>query len=190
MQTYTKSEMLALWRRSLGLETANNSCTIEAVEGLDVDNIITRYMRLWYLDLLDNAPAHLCPVTNAARQASVSLQDMLGLIVLPKGVRRVLSVKLSSWLRQIEVRDAEDAAWRIARLPSPFGRPGINDPLAIITPQGLQVFPATNNDSIETLMVIADPGEELYILDEVLLSHIPRCLPHELMLSRDDGNCL
>ena len=190
MKTFTKSEMLALWRQSLGLVTVNQSCTIEAVEGLDVDNLISGYMRLWYLNLLDTAPAHLCPITNAARQASVSKQDMFGLITLPKGTRRVLSVRMSSWLRQAEALTSDEAGDRIARIPSPFGRPGVNDPLAITSPQGLQVFPAANDDIIETLMVIADPGEELYILDEVLLSHIPRCLPHELTLSRDVGNCL
>lgn len=190
MQTYTKSEMLSLWRRSLGLETVNNSCTIEAVEGLDVDNIIIDYMRRWYLDLLDTAPAHLCPVTNAARQATVSLQDMFGLIVLPKGTRRVLSVKLSSWLRQVVVQSAEEAAGRIARLPSPFGRPGVNDPLAITGADGLHVYPAGKDAGIDILMVIADPGEELYILDEVLLSTIPRCLPHELTLLHGGGSSL
>lgn len=182
--------MLALWRQSLGLVAVNQSCTIEAVEGLDVDNIISCNMRKWYLRLLDSAPAHLCPVTNAARQASVSKQDMFGLITLPKGTRRVLSVRMSSWSRQAKVLTYDEAEARVARIPSPFGRPGVNDPLAIASPQGLQVFPTANDDRIETLMVIADPGEELYILDEVLLSNIPQCLTHELTLSHDDGNCL
>lgn len=190
MQTYTKSEMLALWRRSLGLETINESCSIETVEGLDVNNIICDSMRRWYLKLLDSAPASMCPVTNAARQASVGRQSMFGLIALPKGTRRVLSVKMSSWLRQTEVMTAENAAGRIARLASPFGRPGENDPLAVVSPQGLHVYPCAVDDSVEMLMVIADPGEELYILDEVLLSGIPRCLPHELTLSHDGGNYL
>jgi len=160
------------------------------VEGLDIDNLICGMMRQWYLNILDNSPAHLCPVTNVARQATVANRGLFGLITLPKGTRRVLSVKMSTWLRQKEVRPYSEETRRIERMASPFGRPGCNDPIALAVAEGVLISPVQQDSAIDMLMAIADPGEELYILDEALLSDIPHCLPHAVMPGCDGGSCL
>lgn len=184
MKTYTKTEMLTIWRNALGLTPVNDDCNISSVESLDIDRWLCRHMRQWYLNILDTADPWLCPVTNAARQADLSRRGLFGLITLPEGTRRALSVKMSEWINPVQVQPYADVMDRVRRMASAFARPGCHEPLAYNGAQGVMVAPVQG--TVEHLTVIADPGEELYILDEVLLSTIPKCLMHV----RDDGNCL
>lgn len=184
MKTYTKTEMLAIWRDALGLNPVNSNCNISSVESLDIDHRLCQLMRQLYLNILDTADPRLCPVTDATRQADLSRRGLFGLITLPEGARRALSVKMSEWINPVPVQPYVDVMDRVRRMASAFARPGCHEPLAYNGAQGVMVAPAQG--TVEHFIVIADPGEELYILDEVLLSTIPECLRHV----RDDGNCL
>ena len=175
MFSFTKNEMLALWRRCLGFDTIRTDCTVSSYEGIYVDDIITRHMRQWYLHLLDTAPAHLVPTADFAESASLTIgSDGWGRIELPEGARRPISIKLSGWNVAAQVISDEKAEPILARMASPFAMPGPCSPLAFYR-HGLRINPAIGN--IEGLIAVADPGPERFDLDESLIATISHNLP-------------
>lgn len=171
MLTLTKNEMLALWRKSHGLDTLRADCSVEAVDGIDIDAWLEPKMRRWYLNLLDTAPAHLVPVGEFGRSSSVTVTaSPVGAIVPPAAVRRVLSVKLQGWQRPVVPVSEEEAAGRLGRLASPFFRPGRNEPLAVVRADGTLLVAPVDVPVVESLRCVADPGEDVYQLDETLLT--------------------
>ncbi len=173
MITLTHHQMLAEWRRVLGLAPALTGCTVEIVGGINLEPDISRAMRIWYLAQLDTAPLHLVPHRDIASQATLIRGQQLARVSLPASVRRVVSVRLSGWHAAAAPVAADTAAPRIARLASPFGRPGNAQPLAAFLPEGLAVAPAAPDAVVESLIAVVDPGPETYVLDESLLATIP-----------------
>lgn len=171
MKNYTSTEMLALWRRALGLEIARTDCTVEVFEGIDLNADILSRMRRWYLSLLDTAPPELLPVADFAQTATITPRSDGGCdIALPAKARRILAVKLSGWKNQAVPLSLTDALPRLVRMASPFAGPGPCQPLAILEAGSLRVYPAA--DKIELLLAVSDPGPEAYILDETLLKNL------------------
>lgn len=173
MISLSKQQMLEIWRKRLGLQPRMADCSVAAFEGIDLDDLIAARMREWYLGLLDNAPAHLIPTADIASDVAIRLDDSpLWLTVsLPDSIRRPLSVKLKGWMVSVPVLSVEEAATTVARMASPYARPGVYAPLAVISPMGLRVTPAAG--LVEELIAVSDSGPESYILDESLLSTIP-----------------
>lgn len=168
--TLTKSEMLALWRRVHGLDPLRADCTVEAVDGIDIDAWLEPKMRRWYLRQLDTASPALLPVRELARSCSVAAtSSALSPVTLPDGVRRVISVKLQGWKRPVEPLAWVDAAPRLARLASPFCQPGPCEPMAVIRADGALLVAPVKVPAVESLRAIIDPGPETYIIDETLL---------------------
>lgn len=191
MKTYNRSAMLVLWRTSLGLDTVHESCSVQAVEGLDVDRYIERAMRLWYLEILDRAPSRLVHTADVASRATLAVSGSRGSVTFPADVRRVLSVRLSGWNAPAQVAAGKEAARRLARCASPFGRPGPCRPLVVECAQGVEVMPAAASDTVAELRAVVDPGPEVYILDESLTATIPTSLEDVLgaqaLKPGDDG---
>ena len=177
MTSFSSSEMLAYWRRALGFDTSRPDCDISIYEGIDVDGIIRVRMRQWYLRQLDTALPCMVNHEDVASRCSMAPSKHVAdaaLITLPADARRPMSVKLSGWEVPAPVVTPSEAAQRIKRMASPFGRPGCCDPLALKTEAGIEVYPARG--TLQSLRAVVDPGEDLYILDEFLLETIPNSL--------------
>lgn len=156
LRTLTHDEMLKLWRTAAGLEPRRSDCRVERVEGLDADAVIEPRMRSWYLRLLDTAPPHLLPVAD--------------------GVRRLLSLRLTGWMRPAGPADEAEASRRAALALNPYLRPGPHSPLCITHGRRLTAAPFEDGDIVAEAMAVTDPGSALYILDESLLETIPDIL--------------
>lgn len=160
IKTYSHQEMLKIWRRNIGLEPLRADCTIEAYEGIEINDIIGRRMRKWYLELLDTAPAHLLPLEDVGAQSSVAGR----VVSLPANARRPLSVKLKGWPRAALI--AVEA--RPARISPNYGDiSGRRWPTARRAGGVLEVSP--EGTAVESLVAVVDPGPDTYILDESLL---------------------
>ena len=162
--------MLAVWRRELGFDTRRADCSVSSYEGIDVDDLIMRRMRRWYLDVLDNARPGLVPTADVASQTSVS-NDGAGWAVVrfPPSVRRPLSIRLKGWENTAPVMTPHQASAALQRMASPFGKPGACNPLAIIRPDGtVKAYPY--GSAAESAIAVTDPGPDTYILDESLLT--------------------
>lgn len=170
MVKYTSDEMLAAWRRALGLETTRTDCTVTAFEGIDVDSLIRQKMRRWYVGLLDRAPLHLVPVECYVDVQMSAGRDGWGTVSLPAGARRPLEVMLTEWHNPARVLAPEEAAPAVARMASPYGLPGTARPLAVLGSGCIRVYPAKGK--VERLIAVADPGPDAYVLDESLMASI------------------
>lgn len=172
MLRLTSDEMLRIWRECAGLEPLNADCTIERFDGIDLDSMIRRRMRLWYLALLDEGRPEM---TGAPADATglLTLGDG-GLITAAPEVRRVVSLQLSSWARGVTVRDADDVAGRLHLEANPYSAAGPLQPAAWRDSGGIiRVAPYSASDSIAAAAAYADTGEDLYVLDERAISTIP-----------------
>lgn len=172
MKTFSQGEMLAEWRKALGLHPLNTDATIEVFESLDTDSVLLRAMRAWYLNLLATAPPAQLPVSNVASRCSLKPRGQLSAIVLPADAVRVVSVKLDSWQRPAFPVSGEALEKRLSRMASPYGQPGDCDPLLFIDSDAPLIAPADGRQ-LEQVMAVTDPGADLYILDPHLLSTIP-----------------
>ena len=161
MITLSHSEMLARWRRALGLSTLRTDCSIEAVEGIDIDAVITDKMRKWYLDLLDSADPALLPVERITADFGRA--------------RRILEVKFSGWKRAAVPLTSSEAIPFLSRRSNARRCPTPEHPVAVLTPKGIHPYPEGN---LEYIVGVIDPGPDVYILDESLLPDDPNLLPH------------
>ncbi len=163
LKTYTHTEMLSIWREKLGFDISRNDCTIEQFELLDVNSIIARRMRLWYLGLLDSASPALLPLKSIS--PTVRLHESYVSISLPDNCRRITMVSVGGWLADIKTDDAY-----IPRIASDY-----MNPHAVIVGKTLLVGLCYSSETLK-IEAILDPGENSYILDEFLLSTIPERL--------------
>lgn len=177
MKHYTSAQMLALWRSRLGFDAVRTDCTVEAVDGHDVDSLIAQAMRSWYLRQLDEAPASLVNMARALPVSATSLGAGVMQVRLPDTCRRVTAVTAARWNLPARLVDADapDAVALMSRIGSPYGMPDNYCPVAVIAPDRLYLLPLDEGDAFMIDGVI-DPGDESYIIDESLLSTIPETL--------------
>lgn len=177
MKHFTSAQMLALWRRRLGYDAVRTDCTVEAVDGHDVDTLIATAMRAWYLRQLDEAPASLVNTARAIPASVSSLGAGVMQAVLPAACRRVIAVTAARWnlpARLVDARSPEATAL-MSRIRSPYAMPGDSSPLAVIAPDRLYLLPLDEGDAF-VIDAVIDPGDQSYIIDESLLSTIPETL--------------
>lgn len=182
--TLDHQQMLQAWRRAAGLEPSFSSCSFEAFDGIDVDDRLTTKMRQWYLRLLDTAPPGLIgPPSDASHLVTLrhTNGDRHARISLDPSVRRLVSIRLSHWLRPAGIAEAADVSARLAMQDNPFCAAGTYSPLAWRDSAG-QIFisPADAGSVVSEARAVVDPGEDVYILDELALDSIPSNLSNLL----------
>ena len=161
--TYTKAEMLALWRRIRAVEPLRLDCVVGRTDGPDLDAELTREMRTWYLDLLDHGPLEHVAPEEAADQATVSTPtDSIVLVTAPEGTRRVLSVEFEGW--PVPLAPQTEPALLARRASNPFL---VRPDAAIIGPDKIAVIGVVG--SLTSLVCVIDPGPDLYIFDDAAL---------------------
>lgn len=176
----SENEMLALWKRRHFLEPLRADCQVERSDGADIDTMARQEMRLWYLQQLAEAPPCRLAPEDIAMTAKVRRSPWgTGLITLPRNVVRVVAVKLGGWEREARIIAPGSNAER--RAANRFARAGVADPAAVLRPDGtLELFSLDSTQAlpvVDTLLVIADPGSEKYVMDESLVAE---CHPSDL----------
>lgn len=169
----SRSQVLDEFRRALGLSTLRADCSVSAVEGVETDSWLLLQADLWYTRLLRTADPHLLPVENLCQSARTSaLHD--GMLAVRKDHTRVrtLMVKMADWIHPVAPVPFTDAAQRLARLSSPFGRPGVADPLAVEMPDGSLWLCPDCEGGLSDLLCVIDPRPDRYILHPSLLGTI------------------
>lgn len=178
IKTYSRSEMLVLWRRAAGLEPLRSDCTVDRTDGVDVDAMIEPRMRSWYLQLLDTAPVELLRVEDVAAEvvttANVGRPGALG--TLPPRVRRLVSIRQTGWKTATVPVGAAEGAERLRRSLNPFLAPGPQTPLCVVLGRSMELQPFEDGDVVVSARAVTDPGPATYVLDESLLTTIPDIL--------------
>ncbi len=167
------SQMLEYRRVAAGLKFLRSDCTVELVDGIDIDATDSASLRSLYLQVLDTAPAHLLPTSDLASQISLHLDaGFRARAKLPAACRRLLNIRLSNWLRPAfpVSREEYDSQPRRRKELNPFTTPGTLEPVAIIEADGtLTLMPAMKNPTVACAIAVVDPGEGTFTLDESLL---------------------
>lgn len=175
----TQPEMLKQWRLLTLLEPlapAESEADIERTDALDTDSICIAKMRAWYLRQLDTAPTELLEVTDISGAVTLHCraEEDACTISLPPSVRRVLGVRLSGWRYPVTPVSVSDiAAERLSASTNPYLRGGDCAPLAVIADRTIHILSTLRPEArIEELTVIAEPADEMYVMDEMLLGDI------------------
>ncbi len=176
MASYTQSQMLALWRRALGFDTLRTDCSIEVFDGIDLDTVILERMRRWYLGLLDTADPSLLPISEIATSLVPEAAGSIGVSMqLSEIHRRIVAVHAASWNYAVAPSEPDYAAMRLQFSSSPYARPSSGSPLAWVRAGVLSLAPCKLGEAL-SIRAVVDPGPDMYILDDSLLSTIPTTL--------------
>lgn len=173
--TFTKAEMLKLWRTAAGLEPLRADCAVERVEGVDADAMIEPRMRAWYLNLLDTAPPALVPVEDVGRSMMIKKDEdgATAVAQLPERARRLLEMRMTGWSRSARPCPAAEGARRRALALNPYCAPGAARPLCAVEGRRVYLAPVGKGDIADYATAVVDHGADVYILDELLLATIP-----------------
>jgi hypothetical protein len=164
-------EMLSQWRMRRALEPLRSDCTVERIDGIDLDSFLMMEMRDWYLNLLDTAPPHLLTLTDITSKVSLSKNDDLSATIrLPQGCRRVIELTLDCSPVPIKITPP-DTPLAICQ-QNPFCQSGAVSPIAIHSNNSLIIHAGSDNFNIVQLLCVMEPDEGLYELDEAALSLI------------------
>ena len=97
-----ESEMLALWKQLMHLDTPRRDCAVEGDDGVDIDALLTTHIKQWYAQLLNTAPCHLLPVQDV--KSDVLLQACIDGTVEatpPQYCVRPVEWRLNGWERSV-----------------------------------------------------------------------------------------
>lgn len=183
MKTFTQSEMLAWWKRRLGLAASPGLSGYS--DRTQLDTYLLDDIESWYEKLLLTAPPELLPRENVASEARCAyLSDNCAEIVFPDRARRLLRVKMHEWRQPIDRFVAPDSPKaRMQQLQ--YARGNMAEPVAVLMPDrvlvhGLdsdyRVNPAMEMEGfggaqpqLELLEMVARPADGSYRLHRSLL---------------------
>ncbi len=177
--TKTKAEMLLLARRILGFDHLRTDCGATQTDGIDVDTLIEDSLRQWYLDLLDNGPAHhLAPAeiqVTASRPSGIA-----GGTLLQTGdeCRRPLTVRMAGWHHETEVLPPEESERVVGMQMNRYGAATASHPVAVRVPggRGILAWPDPGEYGTTHITGAVDTGSDVYTMDESALSTLPAWL--------------
>jgi len=176
--TLSREEMLRCRRIAAGLEHLRTDCDVRVTDGIDVDAMYEQELRQWYLDFLDNGPAHLVAVSDVAATLRDGERVPGGgvMISVPPECRRVFSLRLDSWLNAVEVASAEKARDIISRQLNPYTAASPAMPVACLVPGaeaglagGIMAWPA---GKLPHVTAAIDTGPGIYKFDEAAMNTI------------------
>lgn len=174
----TKEQILKRRRISGGLEPLRADYTIELTDGIDVNTILLTELRNWYLDLLANGDRGLLATENLASAVTLVAMDGGLRIEVPDNCRRMFDVRLNGWNHVVAIRPSDEFERIKAMQQNPFTAATANNPVAVFLPGNMggktadiAVWPGSSGISLAVGVV--DPGENLYIMDEMALTTMP-----------------
>ncbi|MDE6117620.1 MAG: hypothetical protein K2G33_08955 [Duncaniella sp.] len=155
-----RSRMLAAWKLHRALEPVRNDSAVTRTDGIDIDELLSAEMDLWYVNLLLTAPEHLLVPRDLSGVAGLERTERGATVVpLPADTLRVPEVKLSSWgVPATVVLPDTPAAMRQCY---PYTRATADAPVAVKCGNELRLYPAAvQGDTIESLRcIVYVPGE-------------------------------
>ncbi len=174
----TKEQILKRRRISGGLEPLRADYTIELTDGIEVNTILLTELRNWYLDLLANGDRTLLATENLASTITLVAMDGGLRIELPDNCRRMFDIRLNGWSHAAEIRPSNEFERIKAMQQNPFTAATATNPVAVFLPgnmggkaSDIAVWPGSSGISLA--IGVVDPGENLYIMDEMALKTMP-----------------
>lgn len=169
---YTKKEMVALARLTLGFGHSRDDVELVQTDGPDVDSLLAGLTRRWYLWLMDTAPLQmLCVAPVAGAMIAYGNYEGGGTeVTLPAACRRCVSVVFPGWGAEAVPLPPERLDEVTARQLNPYTAATDARPVAVMRGDGRSVhcWPTLPAGRPATIAVrgVADTGEDIYEFDE------------------------
>ena len=169
----SESEMLALWKQVMHLDTPRRDCTVEWDDGIDLDALLLTHINQWYAHQLNNAPSLLLPIEDLAAQVPIDTRNGIVIATTPVQCVRPIEWKLAEWQRS--VTEFLDPCSHEAMLQlNEWTRGGASNP-AIID-YGFQMLMMSTTGGVPQLEMarcVVRPSDGSYQFHSDLLSTIP-----------------
>ena len=169
----TESEMLALWKQVMRLDTPRRDCTVEWDDGIDLDALLLTHIKQWYAHQLNHAPVQLLPIEDLASQVPLDTRDGIVIATTPVQCVRPVEWKLAEW--QHSVTEFLDPCSHEAMLQlNEWTRGGACNPAIIDYGfQMLMMSTTGTSPQLETARCVVRPSDGSYQFHSDLLSTIP-----------------
>ena len=167
--TMTAPQLLHEWRLRSFPENVAADYTLNRVDGIDTDEIMTALMEDWYRNLLHSAYIHLLNPVEIAPDCSLKkLSDRHGMITLPEGTLRLTEIVMDGWTGSPTI--ITDRSSRMARLQqSPYTSGSPLSPVAVVDGLRVDIYPPAGN-LISVKAIVDIPG--VYALDSAAFATI------------------
>ena len=176
MLSLTESEMLNLWKNLFQLQPTRTDCTLERIDGIDLDEFLLLNIRKWYAQLLLTAPQNIVPIVDVKDQVTISVADngVVKASVPPECVRPV-EWKLAGWEKSVTQFLSPNAP-ETAELHNEWTRPAAYNPAIIDHGNHLLLFsqPDGSDAVLELARCVVRPADGSYQFHRSALSTIPR----------------
>lgn len=172
--TYTEARLLEEWKLRSRLEPLRTDCVITCTDGIDMDTYLLRELRAWYMRELATAPVDTLPLTDIAPGLTMTrAPDGAGMVKLPAGCLRVVSVEMEGWHRPAVIVTDPECAEAVAQT-SPYSRGGVCRPVAVIYPDRMMLYtPPVDAKGPSSVLAVTEPPEGTYLLTEQMLADMP-----------------
>ena len=169
----SESEMLALWKQVMHLDTPRRDCTVEWDDGIDLDALLLTHINQWYAHQLNNAPSHLLPIEDLVAQVPINTRNGIVIATIPVQCVRPIEWKLAEWQRS--VTEFLDPCSHEAMLQlNEWTRGGASNPAIIDYGfQMLMMSTAGASPQLELARCVVRPADGTYQFHGDLLSTIP-----------------
>lgn len=169
-------QMLALWREGAGLEPAFSEASIERFDAVNVDGLLRRAMRAWYIDYLYTAPVAMVPVTDLTDYMRIEPGCVPGqwILILMCETARIVSLEIDGYGTIPIVNPADqDNTPLIRRLANRFVRFG-SQPVALHIPGADRVVLNIRSKTapVVTVRGVEVTGDDMFCVDERVLAQI------------------
>ena len=168
----SQPQMLSLWRLHRLLEPIRHDAEVTRADGVDLDAILTAEMDQWKIELLLRASQELLVSHDITGEITISsYDDGCAFISLPPEVVRVLSVRLSGWKSSAIPISADTPVAMRQRLP--YTRADASSPVAVLSGDGLCLYPASSDSTVTELKCVIYREGEYEFMREALASVSP-----------------
>ncbi len=171
----TMAQAVERARLLLGFDHTREDGDSNQVNGTNVNVLLERLVRQWYLNILDHGEARYvipAPVEGMLLQADRSPAGAV-VLKLPSSCRRAVSVRLPGWARSAEVLPGSELDETVNRQLNPFTAAEADSPVAVmLSEQGKTVAcwpPYVSDTGSPSASGIIDTGKETITLDDSAL---------------------
>ena len=165
IDTFSLDSLVRMVRQWALIDGDRDDATLGRADGIDIDNLVRMWIRRWFDDALDNAPAGMFPAVDIDAMATSDMKTpWMTKIILPDNFRRLVSFRMASWRMPPEILHADNPAhlrrWR--RQASEYTRAGTNSPVVLVNTfeKTLHAVPVASSDKVAACSAVLDPGPD------------------------------
>lgn len=178
MKQYNKLQMRAMARMILGYDHNMPGAEIEQTDGLDVNAILDKALRAWYLKFIDSADREMLNVESPERM-SVTQSRIAGatFLTIIDDARRVFSIQHDGWACPARILPADKLSDIIERQQNPYTAATAITPVAVMHDDCRHILawpPAQGGNCIVDAVI--DHGDDVYALDDRALETLAQYL--------------